>query len=295
MNKFGSIILLISLIMICGCRERMNRLPNSTARPYEVILSSDSADTIRKALTTDVEGLPQPEPNFDVRTIKPANLKGNMLYARAIVIYSHDHDTICHYKLNVHAEPQIIIEANAHNIKSVIRYLQAFEAEQQVVQLRRHRNREMERMIRKKFGIQMTIPVEMTSSKVRKDFIWLSNNDALKMKNLCIMRINEPTTEAIDSMLAQNIKGETDAMYMQLTTATLHEEEEHHGEQHLYGLWDMKGDAMGGPFEARIVPQGNHYIAMLTFAYAPQTKKRNIMRQLHAVIYNKYITYGRKQ
>lgn len=60
----------------------------------------------------------------------------------------------------------------------------------------------------------------------------------------------------------------------------------------LRGQWEMDGDAMGGAFVASARHTAGEAIVLLAFAYAPERKKRNIMRQLQAVVLNDNITYG---
>jgi hypothetical protein len=49
----------------------------------------------------------------------------------------------------------------------------------------------------------------------------------------------------------------------------------------------MKGDAMGGPFVSRShIDSTNHRIVVKeAFVYAPERKKRNLIRQIEAAIY----------
>ena len=72
--------------------------------------------------------------------------------------------------------------------------------------------------------------------------------------------------------------GETNDMYMQLSYPKM-----------LYnnltqGLWEMKGDAMGGPYRMGRVPLDEDVIYIIAFVYAPEMKKRNLMKQLEAVM-----------
>jgi hypothetical protein len=62
----------------------------------------------------------------------------------------------------------------------------------------------------------------------------------------------------------------------------------------------MKNDAMGGPFIMKGVQtrkdQKDYKVIVDCFVYAPEMKKRNLMRQLEAVLYTikSYNYYGRK-
>ena len=47
----------------------------------------------------------------------------------------------------------------------------------------------------------------------------------------------------------------------------------------------MENDAMGGPFVLHVTRQGNRYIYTEGFVYAPETTKRNRIRQTEAVLY----------
>ena len=46
----------------------------------------------------------------------------------------------------------------------------------------------------------------------------------------------------------------------------------------------MKGDAMGGPYRMGRVPLDEDVIYIIAFVYAPEMKKRNLMKQLEAVM-----------
>ena len=163
-------------------------------------------------------------------------------------------------------------------------------------------NREMQDEIKKMFGIDMKIPAAMNASKKAKDFIWISNNASSGMQNLLVMKVKSEERRAgkvkseerrmknsnafhvndkalIDSILRTNMPGETDSMYMVIP---------HLSER---GLWEMKGDAMGGPYvmhrihrqTSQAAKQGyNLYI--IAFVYAPEMKKKILIKQLEAAI-----------
>ena len=163
-------------------------------------------------------------------------------------------------------------------------------------------NREMQDEIKKMFGIDMKIPAAMNASKKAKDFIWISNNASSGMQNLLIMKVKSEERRAgkvkseerragkvkseerrmknsnafhvndkalIDSILRTNMPGETDSMYMVIPVLSER------------GLWEMEGDAMGGPYVMRRI-HNNLYI--IAFVYAPEMKKKILIKQLEAAI-----------
>ena len=53
------------------------------------------------------------------------------------------------------------------------------------------------------------------------------------------------------------------------------------------GLWYMENDMMGGPFvsHARVDSPNGRVVVVEAFVYAPQKKKRDLMRQMEASLY----------
>ena len=174
-------------------------------------------------------------------------------------------------------------------------------------------NKEMQDEIKKMFGIDMKIPAAMNASKKAKDFIWISNNASSGMQNLLVFKVKNAEQRAekaknadrragkvknadrragkekseerrmknsnafhvnvndkalIDSILRTNMPGETDSMYMVIP---------HLSER---GLWEMKGDAMGGPYVMHCI----HNLYIIGFVYAPEMKKKILIKQLEAAI-----------
>lgn len=87
------------------------------------------------------------------------------------------------------------------------------------------------------------------------------------MKNSNAFHVNDKAL--IDSILRTNMPGETDSMYMVIPVLSER------------GLWEMKGDAMGGPYVMHRI-HNNLYI--IAFVYAPEMKKKILIKQLEAAI-----------
>lgn len=281
------------MTVVMGCQKAPHRLPDSSARPGEVVIVGDSTGALSRWLSAPEPGLPQSEPRFDVRQSDSEVLQGHALLARAIVVVSHKPYGVGH---NLQARPQIVIEAQVKDSARILRDLMAFEAEQARELLERHGNPEMERRAKKQFGLRLHIPQEMRASKTAKDFLWMATNGAEDMRNLCILRL-PPTSEAdrverINQVLSRQIHGETPQMTMRLLPATITRSDAP-SQEVLTGLWEMAGDAMGGPFVASVRKTKGGDIVLLAFVYAPERKKRNIMRQLRAVVCYDNIFYGK--
>ena len=311
MYKYVTRLLLsFCCLLIAACNDRNGMLPTSGGSPYEVTVVGDVDSILYNTLSIDVEGLPQSEPMFDVSEpdIKPAEaLKGVLRYARSLVVVDinpkkYDKLSIA-CKCNVHAQPQLIVrvcaptagclrsmsaqdtalQGNAHTL---VELLKAHESKAYIETLQRKHNPKMEAEVKRMFGFDMPIPADMKSCKRGKDFLWISNDSPTAMQNICIYKQQFRNR---DSVMQVNIKGETDSMYM--TTVhdacnviyTYDEREDIHT-QEWRGLWEMKGDAMGGPFVSHTLHDiaGHKTLTIECFVYAPGTKKRNTLMRTEA-------------
>ena len=134
----------------------------------------------------------------------------------------------------------------------------------------------------------------MRSMKKGRNFVWISDNGAERMQNICVFTIprDNPTrwVEMCDSTMKANIPGERDDMSFRLcddgmTIAALSGRD---GKKAMMrGLWQMEGDAMGGPFVSlsTVDSVNSRVIVAEAFVYAPGTNKRNLIRSAEAALY----------
>ena len=307
--------LLLLFLASCSTGGRNGKLPKSTGMPYEVVLEGDTDSIVTKMLTEDVTGLPQPEPLCRLIQVKKGKTRGNYLLVRTRIVVNigerdfgeqnigeRDFSVTLHHDEN--AAPQNIIRITARSAQQLRERLNGEKLRHIVdeVELKHladiisgnpsKQNREMQDEIKKMFGIDMKIPAAMNASKKAKDFIWISNNASSGMQNLLVMKVKSEERRMknsnafqvndkalIDSILRTNMPGETDSMYMVIPVLSER------------GLWEMKGDAMGGPYvmhrihrqQSQAAKQGyNLYI--IAFVYAPEMKKKILIKQLEAAI-----------
>lgn len=307
------LVLAICLLTV-SCGEQTGK-PASSSRQYQVLVVGDKAGVVSKELSDTVEGLPQPEPAFDVSQSGDTTLSDFQKLSRSIVIVDIDGKVKkpqISYKRNVYASPQIIITVTAPSEASLASYardghvrklLEAFELSASIKALQRQNNPKAQQKIKSMFGISMLVPPNMTASRKGKDFLWLSNNTNEGLENICVYRVGKTNADfrsVRDSVMRKNILGEQNDMYMQTGVFWLAKDyvlppkTRSFGGQntvfHFYrGLWYMKGDAMGGPFEVLELQQKRYNIYLEAFVYAPESKKRNKMKHLEASL----MTVGR--
>ena len=282
------------LLFLASCTlggGKNGKLPKSTGQPYEVVLEGDTDSIVTKILTEEVPALPQPEPLCRLIQVKKGKTHGSYLLVRTrIVVNIPAEEFSVGLSRNENASPQTVIRISARSPQQLREKLNPEKLRQLVDEAELEhlatiistnpskQNREMQQLVKKNFGISMNIPAEMQASKKAKNFIWISNNASSGMKNLIIMRVKSEERRAekhqIDSMLRTNMPGETDSMYMMIPVLSER------------GLWEMKGDAMGGPYVMQRIHLGKtgDEIIIIGFVYAPEMKKKILIKQLEAAI-----------
>ena len=282
------------LLFLASCTlggGKNGKQPKSTGLPYEVVLEGDTDSIVTKILTEEVPALPQPEPLCRLIQVKKGKTHGSYLLVRTrIVVNIPAEEFSVGLSRNENASPQTVIRISARSPQQLREKLNPEKLRQLVDEAELEhlasiistnpskQNREMQQLVKKNFGISMNIPAEMQASKKAKNFIWISNNASSGMKNLIIMRVKSEERRAekqqIDSMLRTNMPGETDSMYMVIPVLAKR------------GLWEMKGDAMGGPYVMQRIHLGKteDEIIIIGFVYAPEMKKKILIKQLEAAI-----------
>lgn len=305
----------VVMTLLCSCKDGGNTLlPNSGGRPYEVlVVSADNASgaLIKEILTADAEALPQSEPLFDVSMADSSRFNETARLARSIVIVTVNPQqftaTRIRYEKNVWAKPQLVTyvntpsaEALRHDAKKIapqlVSLLTRAEMNSAISALSKGYNREAESKVNAMFECSIKVPASMKSCKQGEGFLWFSDNGTAAMSNVCVYSYHadgfsaERAIDVRDSVMKRNIQGERPTMYMQTVRQSVTSKLEKSKGVTLMrqqGLWEMHGDAMGGPFVSHsIMDTAQHRIIVAeAFVYAPNQKKRNLMRATEAAIY----------
>lgn len=164
--------------------------------------------------------------------------------------------------------------------------------------LEKKRNQTISAKVGSLFDCDIWMPIEMESYKEGKDFFWASTNlnDLNFVMYTFPFRDKDTFTKAYfihkrDSVMKINIPGEREGMYME-TADSAFVEVRNIAVQGDYafearGLWEMKNDAMGGPFVSQMrVDRANARVVVVEgFVYNPGKLKRDQVRRLNAALY----------
>lgn len=260
-------------------------LPASSGKPCEVVVAADSLDRIGPILERPYEGLPQTEPAHDVARIGAAEPTGLYRYARSIVVYRRGE--AMRVVRDRYAHPQLIVYTDGSRPRQLEATLARFETVCRLAELKARHSQAAERLVAKRWGLRLWVPADMSVCVDRPGFVWMAGETARATTGVCVFSLTDTrrVAEQTDSLLRIHLKGETDSMYMQLVRPTLRATAMPHGDVWIQGLWAMQGDAMGGPMAMRVTTRRGRRVAVLVFAYAPATAKRNLMVALKPVLY----------
>ena len=301
-------------VVTLSCEGQGSLLPSSGGRPYEVLLFAASGNgrgvvAVDSILSQDVPGLPQKEPMFDVSVTDSVRFNQIARLARSIVIVNINPRlftrTMIRYERNVWAKPQIVVYLNAASDSALVadiprmgKYLTELLVRSEVSGgiARIGLNAKASGVVGEMFGYDMKIPAGMKSSKRGRDFVWFSDDAPGGMSNICVYSYAGDSLDAArslavrDSVMRANIPGECRGMYMQTAEGSasfMLATEKGHSIMVCRGLWEMHGDAMGGPFVSHsLVDTATRKIIVAeAFVYAPGMKKRNLIRQAEASLY----------
>lgn len=296
-------------------------VPSSSGNPYEVmVVASDSlwngysGRAIREVLNKPIPMLPQQESVFHVSHVterhydRITNLFRNIIVLKLNPYYVEPKVKI---ERDLHSSPQLVmtIEGPSDQLISpfiteqtrfLIRYFTAEEINREATRLEDEHNMKFNKQVQEMFGCELYIPVDIRKMKVGKDFIWASDDGLSSIQNICIYSYPYVTERVFsgrnvyialrDSFMKANIPGEHPGSHMATNREfcdVTNMEIQGHYVQEARGLWEMTGEAMGGPFVAhsQVDTVNNRVIVVEGFVYAPDKMKRTMLRRLEAALY----------
>ena len=302
-------------------RRRGNLLtPVSSGNPYEVmVVAEDSVwngyagKALQTILDKPLRGLPQDEPQFHKSHITEkhydhiTNLFRNIFRINIGKEYTQAKMKV---EKDVHSTPQLIITLNAPNqveasvyitehTKDIESLITSEEINREANDLYFEHNIKFAKAVKEMFGCEFYIPVDIKKMKVGENFIWASDDGLSSIQNICIyslpyvsekMFTKKPYIALRDTIMKRNIPGAHEGMWMQTNpdfvwTRNIGVNGQYAMEAR--GLWEMRNDAMGGPFvsHSRIDKKNGKVIVVEGFVYAPDKMKRTMIRRLEAALY----------
>lgn len=323
MKRISYFAILIVSLTLMSCSSKPGNLGIktenfSTGKAGEMILAIDSTywspaamAAIYKVLHQPQPAINQKEPMFDVIQCSNAGYRASFMRHRNILQFDYSPDYSSNsfeIERNPFTNPQILVRIKGNQQDSCLALF--LEHQDEIVKAmydndiarlqnahRKLNEPVIEKKIKEKFGITMTVPEGYFIGREEKDFLWLCFRTPKNDRFVMIYKspLYELTTENIveerNRITKAYIQGAVAGAYpivaniegyplSQNRTIRYHEGVE------LRGLWESVRDKMGGPFYSftQVAPDRTSVITVDGFVYAPQEKKRDYLREVEAVV-----------
>ncbi len=326
LNFFTIGIVLIAIIFSsCDDNIKRSGLPRSIGNTSEVliVLQNESqwdniiGKTIKKYLAQPQYGLLQNEPLFDLAHITVNNFSDMFEKHRNILIVNIDKkatSTKVEKFKNRWSDPQRIIRITSPSPSAFEDNFEKYaagivndysEAERSRILsvFRPSSKNAVLKEVRNTFNLNITVPQGFYIAKTKPGFMWIRKEVTDFSQGIII--ISEPykseeqfTAKSIivrtNNALQQYVPGETEGTHMAIdqeyvpaiTTQISNFITKYAIE--MRGVWDVKHDFMGGPFISYtfVDTKSNNILTIYGYVYHPNKKKRNLLRQVEAIIYS---------
>lgn len=323
MKKISCLAVIIGLMTMVSCHHKSAtsgiKVDNfSTGKAGEMILAIDTNYWSKAAVKAIYEVVQQPqpavnqiEPMFDVIQCSNADYKASFMRHRNIVQFDYNPDyagNTFEIARNPITNPQILVKIRGNQQDSCLALFLAHKDEivkamyaNDIARLqnahRKLNNPVIEKQIKDKFGISMTIPDGYFVGREEEDFLWLCFRTPKNDRFVMIYKSPkyELTTENIvaerDRITKAYIQGAVAGAYPLVADIegfpmAQNLQIRYHKGVGLRGLWETVRDKMGGPFYSftQVSPDSTSCITVDGFVYAPQENKRDYLREVEAIV-----------
>ena len=313
-------VVLVFIIHSCGSDSNQVILPNISGSSGEVLVVLDKArwegpvgDKIREILASPVPMLPQPEPHFDLVNVSPAAFSKLYQTHRNVLFVEIGEDkekevtflestySFAQLMINLKAmNDQEVIDLIGEEGQSIINKINIAERDRWISVYKKSLNSEIFNKLRDDHKMNLYIPGNYSLDVEEKGFLWFSyetptttqsvliyyfdHNDKNYFNKDSIMRIR-------DSITREKVEGPTTGTYMAIEDLVPVKYNLFRFRQRNYaemrGLWTLENGFMGGPFVNLVTRDdvNDRFIMLDAFVYAPSEEKRELLRQIEAIIY----------
>ncbi len=321
-SNYLLLFIVASMMLLVGCKGKNRTLTKATGSPFEVLLVASNSvlqgqigKELKSVLQSPVPGLPQPEAQFRVSAVPTSQFDNIVKPVRNILYVDIDSTMYTQPKIsfakNVWSDGQMVLYIKAPSVKSlesfvpanaavIIEFFVSSELNRVVKILQKSYNKKSAEELYELLGVEMNLPAEINVSKKGENFYWVSNNSGFERIDVVVYSVPYNDINAFDldkiiarrdSVMKVNIPGAYENSYMK-TSKTIEPEYQKKNlggkfVAEVRGLWEMEGDAMGGPFVSltRLDEINNRIITAEVFIFAPDKKKKQALRRIEAALY----------
>ncbi len=317
------LFLFIAVVILQSCSNDnhvIHKNISGKAGELVVVISKDTwagstGKLVRETLAQTHIGLPQDEPIFDVIDVPHAAFKSIFKSTRNIIqtsISANVENEGITFTDDVWAYPQATVQIKAktavkfeeifkENSNKIISYFIAAEKERLTMNYTKFYEKGVFNVLDKDFGVTMKVPPGFAVADKKKNFIWYKYETPAISQGIVFYTFPYVSDSTFtvnyllnirDKVLKENIPGAIENSYM--STEKRFEQTfnilEHNGNytSEMRGLWRVENDFMGGPYIslAELDATNQRVVVAFGYVYAPSKDKRNLLRQMEAMLYS---------
>ena len=309
---FLIIPLFLAFLFFQSCQSKTNGLPPSTGKTLEIIVVTNNkaqwngniGDTIRAFFGQEQIGLPQSEALFSMVNLPEESFLKMYQANRDILILDISNKiktAQIENKKDLWSSPQRVIKISApdensfykifnENKTGIMELYNQVERERMQKTFETAENISLVNSIKEKFNFSLVLPSAYRLAKQDSNFMWIRKETLEDSQGILIYSYPYIHTNAFDrdviinlrnQMTSRYIPGPTDGSFMTVADDGIFAVETR-------GLWETKGDFMGGPFLSYtfVDEASNRVITLDSYVYAPGQNKRDLLKQLEAILYS---------
>ena len=297
MRYFAILILLLS-----SCSEGDKTLPHSTGANSEVIFvltdvlwESQIKELVSNSFGSSIQGLNQNETAFRVVQVNHSEFKSILKTHKNIVIIAKD--VMQSSQQNKWAYNQLVSQLNwQENTKETqisLNKLKVIYEQKELKAIRKSfakiSQKNNEELLNNNFGIEVIIPKEYKVIYNSDSIFWATFNPTKseEIKNMLSFsftpystNLQEEVLQKTDSVFAKYLEGEKIGSFVRIEP----QYPPYYNDNIYRGLWKLEKGFMGGPFLIKTYFIENKLIVNVGLIFAPQSRKRNFVKEMEAIL-----------
>ncbi|TKG92373.1 DUF4837 family protein [Puteibacter caeruleilacunae] len=320
---FRAVLLALVVLVIASCSDSKKGLKrNISGRPGEVLIvmnedfwHGEAGSSLRQVLAQPQLALPQDEPIFDLIHIPPEAFQNVFKSTRNIVhanISPNVKEAKVDFLKDIDAYPQAVIKISAPNKKAfvdafmeksdkIVAYFTKSEKDRLKGNYKKFHARDVDRQMKEKYDFSIKMAPGFKVTQDSANFVWLRYETREVGQGVFVYWYDYEAEDTFtldyirqkrDSVLQLHVHGELEGTYMKTEDLVdpVYNVFKYNGNYAsiMRGLWELENDFMGGPFICLSIldPKRNRVLNVDGYVYAPKKDKRELLRQIEAMIYS---------
>lgn len=314
------ITLIITITILFSCKEDVTKKvykPKSSGNINNLLVVVDNdlwnttvGDAIRTHIGAEVYGLPQVEPQFDLRQVPPIVFSDFVRMNRTVLKIQRAEESSVKFYTDTYATPQKMVLVSG-STQQTLKELIEQNAPKIIQALKKVELKEKQRRIKKSLfntsalksalGIDLNLPSAYRIAKKEDDFFWIRRDTKTGIISLLVYSVpwqdfetpdvfSQRVIQLRDSVAKRHIPGPTEGDFMTTEMAytpfSMRTQIAETEVLETRSLWKVQGAFMSGPFiNYSFLDQKNKRILVIEgFVYAPSEAKRDYIFELESII-----------